>query len=204
VTFALARKISWNVLRLEEAAAEVMTTHLAGRALPLEEGQGAMYREVRRARQFRRPLAVVSLTPTVESREASVNRLVQQILRETIHRYIDGRIADLLTKATNDCDVVAYTGRQFVLLLAESDRDQSEHLVRRIEAQAQQELGLALKCGIATFPDQEVTFSGLLERAEAEMHKSDFHEHVPSNGHPHPSEHVEAKARTAALEPVTA
>ena len=46
---------------------------------------------------------------------------------------------------------------------------------KRIEAVARERLGMSLKIGLSSFPDQEVTFDKLLESAEAEM-RSKVHE----------------------------
>jgi len=179
ITLLLARKIAWNVLRFEEAAVEVITADLAGRAMPFEQGQEEMYREIRRARQFERPLSLVTLRPTRRSKEASIHRFWQQAQRESIERYVDARMADLLARETGDCDVITYGDGKFTLLLAETDRHRAEQVVARLAERAETELELSLRVGIASFPEEEVTFSGLLSRAESELTT----EVVSSNGH---------------------
>jgi len=169
ITLIFARKIAWNVLRFEEAAVDMMKAQFADAVLPFEEGQGEMYREIRRARQFERPLALVTLTPSDSSDSASIHRLLQQVQRDTLQRYVDAQVADLLSQETGDCDVIAHARKHFVVLLTESNRDRAEEVARRLRDRVKDELGLALKTGIATFPDEEVTFSGLLERSEADM-----------------------------------
>ncbi len=189
VTLCLARKTAWNVLRFEEAAVEVITADLTRRAMPFEQGQEEMYREVRRARQFERPLAVVSLRPTKASKAASVPRFLQEAQRESVERYVNARLADLLTRETGDCDVVTYSDGQFVLLLTEASRDRAEEVVRRLAQQAQEELGLSLHTGIASFPDEEVTFSGLVSRAMDDLHGEAV---AAANGHGKVLEPVQA------------
>ena len=169
ITLILARKIAWNVLRFEEAAVDIMTAQLADAALPFEEGQCEMYREIRRARQFERPLALVTLAPSDSNDGASIHRLLQQVQRDTLQRYVDAQLADLLIHETCDCDVITHARKHFVILLTESNRDRAEEVAHRLRKQVKETLGLALKTGIATFPDEEVTFSGLLERSKADM-----------------------------------
>lgn len=183
VTLLLSRRIAWNVLRFEEAAVEVITADLTNRAMPFEQGQEEMYREIRRARQFERPLTLVSLRPTHASKVASVHRFLQQAQRESIERYIHARMADLLARETGDCDVVTYGDGKFVLLLAETGRERAEEVVRSLEQRAQAELGLSLQSGIASFPDEEVTFSGLLSRAGAELRAEAAATAAAANGH---------------------
>ena len=165
----LARRVAGNLLEFQQAAADVMTVHLAGRSAPFQAGWDEMYRETRRARQFERPLALISLSPTSGTRGVSVNRFVQQAQRETIGKYVDALVADLLAKETNDCDVVTYCDNHFVLLLTETDRQRAKQLVQNLRARAEENLGLSLHIGLSTFPDEEVTFAGLLERAESNM-----------------------------------
>jgi len=78
-------------------------------------------------------------------------------------------LADVLKNEVHDVDLVAnYEGR-FILLLPETDQKHVADVVQRIAIQVERELGLQLKIGAATFPDEEVTLTGLVERAEAQM-----------------------------------
>ena len=174
VTIALAWRVTRCLDEFEQSACELTAMHLGGRSTSFEAGEPEMYRELRRARQFDRPLVLVELAPADESVEASVSRLIQEVQRRTIRRHVDARLAELLVKATNVCDIVAYKDGHFLLLLPERSREQAGELMRQVEEAAGETLGLTLHYGMASFPDEEVTFAGLLERAEGELRSGEF------------------------------
>jgi hypothetical protein len=169
VTLFLARGIAASIHEFERGALDVMTLQLNGSALAFETGQTEIYREIRRAREFARPLTMVALTSRGTSTSAAINRLLEEVQRLTIRRYVDARLADLLANETRDCDIVTQRDDHFVLVLPEADRARAASVAEHLKSAAQEKLGLQLEAGVATFPDEEVTLTGLLERAVAQM-----------------------------------
>jgi len=56
-----------------------------------------------------------------------------------------------------------------VLLLTETDRERARHVAERVTARMREQLGLEVRFGVAAFPAEEVTLSGLLDRAEDDL-----------------------------------
>ena len=56
-----------------------------------------------------------------------------------------------------------------MVLLPEADRDDALEVMSRLRTAGQESLGLELEIGVATFPDEAVTFETLLQNAEEEM-----------------------------------
>ncbi len=168
-TVVLAHQIARHTVRFEKSAAEVAAVRWQTRPKSFDDEQSEMYRELRRARRFDRKLSVVALEPTSEALKLSIDRLIEEVRGEMVQRYIEVRLADVLKNEVHDVDLVAnYEGR-FILLLPETDQKHVADVVQRIAIQVERELGLQLRIGAATFPDEEVTLTGLVERAEAEM-----------------------------------
>jgi hypothetical protein len=165
ITIACARQIARCIEHFEQSAADVMTMHLGVTPHPFETGQSEIYREIRRARQFERPLSLIAISTDGRSCSATINRFLREVRRNAIKNYIDARLASVLGAASKDCDILVRHDDRFVLVLPESDHRQANTFVEQITAKVQKELGLNLKAGIATFPDEEITFTGLLERA---------------------------------------
>ncbi len=168
-TVVLAHQIARHTVRFEKSAAEVAAVRWQTRPRSFDDEQTEMYRELRRARRFDRQLSVVALEPTSEALKLSIDRLIEEVRGEMVQRFIEVRLADVLQNEVHDVDLVAnYEGR-FILLLPETDRKHVADVVQRLAIQVERELGLQLRIGAATFPDEEVTLTGLVERAEAEM-----------------------------------
>lgn len=192
ITVLLAQRIAACIDEFEEGATDVMTMHLSGRSTPFESGQTDLYREIRRARQFRRRVSVMALQTDGTSSSVALNRLIEEVQHNALRRYIDARVAKLLSDETKDCDIIAFNRDHFVILLPEATTEHATRVSRRLQEIAHKCLGLRMQVGTATFPDQEVTLTGLLSRAENEMRSVSPTRQVPDEG----DEVFEAAAET--------
>ena len=169
ITVALSHQIARHTRRFEVTAADVATARWQTRPNTLDAGQTEMYRELRRAREFDRPLSVVALEATSDTLKLSIDRMIEEVRREMIQRYVEVRLTDTLQSEVQDFDLVAHHAGRFILLLPETDGERAEELAARLASRVEQELGLSLRIGTAAFPSDEVTLSGLVERAESSM-----------------------------------
>jgi hypothetical protein len=157
--------------RLEDALEGIIE---APTELPEMHGKGeeAMLREMRRARRHQRPLAVVSLVPARPIRREELDRILAEMRRSAVDHYTDARLASLLVERVDASSVVTKEGDHFVVLLTETDRTEAQQAVARIEHEFSKELGISVRCGISSFPDEETTLTGLLETSELEMRRT--------------------------------
>lgn len=169
ITVGLSHQIARHARRFEVTAADVATARWRTRPKSFEDGQSDMYRELRRARRFNRPLSVIALEPTSETLRLSVDRLIEEVRREMIQRYVEVRLAEALEHEVKDFDLIAnYEGR-FILMLPETVGNEAAELAQHIAEYVSEELGLQLRVGTAAFPADELTLTGLIDRAESEM-----------------------------------
>ncbi len=172
IAVILARQVGQALQEFRAAVFDVMCCQLYNSSRPFETGQAEMYREVRRARDFHRPLALLAIATAGDVQEATLNRIIEEVQHESVKKYVAARIAHLLAEETKDCDIITQRNNHFVILLPEVGRSEAAARLRKVENAARQKLGLEFKFGLATFPDEEVTFEGLVERAEAILHGS--------------------------------
>jgi hypothetical protein len=197
ITAGLAQQIAVRLYGLEKASAGMITDEPGRQPDTLETAQSAMYREVRRARQHDRPLAVLAVSSSGQSVNATQERLLRELERELLDKYTNARIADMLLKETSDHGIVTQCNRHFLVLLPETDRDAADELVRQLNASVKKALGLKLRVGVSTFPDEEVTLVGLLQRAESAMRDGSGSERRlldPPRENPVPAHHLETPA----------
>lgn len=169
LTIVLSGQIGKALQELWQAVSDLTIGQVGKGPYPFEAGQGQIYREIRRARLYNRPAALMAIAPVEESVNHSLDRFMQEAQHEIIHQYVNARIAQLLTEQLEDCDIIVQRGKHFVTLLPETDQERVEDLARRLAAAAEKQLGLKFKVGISTFPDEAVTFGKLLEHAEERM-----------------------------------
>lgn len=169
LTILLALRVATNYEELRTALFSNLLIDLKNRAQPFDSGQSDLYREVRRARIYERPLAFLAVGPAPGTVEAAKDRFTEECMRRMLRQYMTARVGDLLSRRLKDCDVIAQRDCHFVAALPETKRELALQLSRRLQAESRKELGIELNVGLCTFPDEEGTFIGLLERAEQEM-----------------------------------
>lgn len=169
LTLYLSRGVAEAILLMEDSTADAALVQLDNQLASFETGQAELYREIRRARQYQRPLALVAIGPTNQSVNQSLHRFVEEVHHKAIERYIHARVAEVLSKECSQCDLIARRNNHFVMVLPETDQGGASTVAQRLKSSIEAKLGLAVHTGTACFPGQEVTFTGLLERAEAEM-----------------------------------
>ena len=163
----LATRLGRKMVSLEEALEELGAGSEHEQADSFEQGQEDIYREVRRARRYDHPATLMALS--VSGVDASVGCLVQEMQREVTEKYACARVAKLLLHETHAEAVVTWRNDHFVVLLPHTGAVGARHVAERLAATATERWGLEVRSGIATLPEQEVTFSGLLERAESAL-----------------------------------
>jgi len=154
-----------EILRLTVGSVN-MTTH------PFQSAQAEFYREIRRARHYKRPMAILSISPTKESVELSINRFIQEAQNNIIRQYIVVRTSEFLRSTLKETDVVTMRNNHFLVLLPETELNHLPAVIDRLQNTAVEKLGLTLKIGASTFPDDALTFESLVQSAEDRMKES--------------------------------
>ena len=86
-------------------------------------------------------------------------------------RYVFTSLAGAIGKELRRTDMVLEERehRRFIIVSPETDTRGSSELVQRIRAAASERLGVSLECGIASFPDEALTFEELVHQAETRL-----------------------------------
>lgn len=178
VTMFLATQIGQRLEDLRTVVTNLTIGQAGAGTQPFVEGQGQIYREIRRARRHQRPVTLLSIgiaedTTGVSaerfSRDVPLRRFITEIEQELVEKYTQTRVAEVLVDHFEDSAVITQRNDHFVTLLPETNQDDAAELVSKLQKTITEKMGLQLKVGISTFPDEAVTFENLLERAEAKM-----------------------------------
>jgi GGDEF domain-containing protein len=168
ITAILAHRLARSVREFEDAVLRLGLLE-APETESFDTAQSELYREVRRARRQRRPLALAALKLEPQQAAAAIPRVIEEVQKRCAHELITRRLANVLVRSVEDEGWVIQRGDHFLVLLPESNHEQARELLRRVEQAVAAELGVELRHGLAAFPDEEITFTGLVERAEAQM-----------------------------------
>jgi GGDEF domain-containing protein len=177
VTIILARWVSNGVGEFESAIAHITIGEVDALVEPFSTGQAEMYREIRRARHHQRPLALMAVGVDEKSIRVALDRMVQEVQRAMMKRYVLSDVARTLCNRLEDYSVIARTNDHFLILLPEVTSEQVSDLAGRLRQAVSEQVGIALQVGTASFPDDAVTFDSLVEKAVREMNGEREPEH---------------------------
>jgi hypothetical protein len=172
-----------------------------------DEGQHAIYREVRWARRYQRPLAMLAITLNdaslqhlmeSQAKPTLAHRLAKEAQSEIWRSYALTQLAQLLVAELGDNAIVTQRREHFVVVLTAVDRAQTAPIVEKIKTLCAVRLEVKLDIGVAVFPDEAVTFEALLDQAEMAMAASALPEGVSSDTLPLPTPHAVAAHNVAA------
>ena len=171
VTIILARWVSIAINEFENAVAKITLGPREKKLQSAELEQGLIYREVRRARNHQRPLALISVSVDNKSIEPAAERMVQEIQRSMMGQYKLRVLSKMLCAELEDCAVIVQENDHYLAVLPETAPEELQVVIERLRQKAYNQLGIEIKIGVATLPQDSYTFEGLVERASREMKK---------------------------------
>lgn len=174
----LAYRLARAIGDFEEAVEKIILGSGNRRIQPLNDATENIQAEMFRSRHNHRPLGVVVVEPRAESVQAALQRAVQEVQRAMLNRYVINSLASELSHYLRRTDLVleeSSRGR-FIILCPETNAGDLKMLTESLQMIMAKKLGVPVACGMATFPDEALTFEELVHQAEARL------QHLRSNG----------------------
>ena len=169
VTTIIAHWVSNGVREFEDAIARISIGQADRLPETFSTGQAEMYKEVRRARHHRRPLALMAIRIEEESVQVAVDLMVQEVQQAMMRRYVLSDVAKGLCDELEEYNVIARSNDHFLALLPEVTSEELPDLVARLRQAISERLGVVLQVGTACFPEEALTFESLVDKATGEM-----------------------------------
>jgi GGDEF domain-containing protein len=169
MTITLAHLVSSGLSEFESAIAHITIGQVDTLPEPFSTGQAEMYREMTRARHHERPLALVAVGIEKGSIQVALDRMVRETQQALMKQYVLSDVARRLCDELENYDVIARNNDHFLILLPELTSEQLSKMVERLTAVVSEQVGVTLRIGTASFPEDAVTFEGLVEKAIGEM-----------------------------------
>jgi len=168
VTGLLTRQVIGAIGEFENSIVNFTIKRVGRQTKTFNVEQGEMYQEVRRARAFNRPLALMTIEPDRIPFEVATEKMVEEVQQATMKQYVLASLAKVLEDQLGPYNVIAQDDDRFLVLLPEASKADIPRLIAQVRAQVQESMGLELRIGTATLPEVE-TFDELVEKAYAEM-----------------------------------
>lgn len=200
VTVYLAYNVGQCLSEFLHAVEEITFSNKGGRLRAESEAQDLVHLEMISSRRSQRPMSLVVLQADASSMNMMMHRLVQDIQRSMMQRYLMGTIARVLSRSLRRTDVIIespHAGR-LIFLAPETSADAATAMGERLTQLAQERLGVEANYSVATFPQQALTYEELVNVAEQRLR-----EQVPvAPGLLEPEEHFSRIAEQRAQEPL--
>ncbi len=171
ILVSLAHRLSSTLYEFEEAVERITFIDATRRIRQLNEADEEIEIEMFRCRHYHRPLSLVVVQPNPESIQTALHHLVYEIQEAMINSYIINTMAQTLNKYLRRTDIILEQREQgrFIIVCPETRTRDLDLLVEYVQTVATNQLGIAVTCGIATFPDEAVTFEELIHQAESRL-----------------------------------
>jgi GGDEF domain-containing protein len=168
VTMILARWVGGEVNEFENAVTRITIGQIGKLPPSFSERQGEIYQEVRRARNYQRPLVLMAIGIEDNSVKVAIDRMVNKVQQTMAKRYALSGVAKTLCQEM-ECSLIALNNDHFLVLLPELTPDKLPLLTGRLRKAISEQVGVTLRIGVASLPQDALTFDAMVEKAVAEM-----------------------------------
>jgi GGDEF domain-containing protein len=169
LTVTMARWVSDGLDEFEKAVDHISIGQVGKSLGSFSTGQVGMYREMRRARHYQRPLSLMAVSVEEGSIQIAVDRMVQETQHAMMRQYVLSSVAGTLGDVLEDYNIIAQDNSHFLILMPEVSREQLDDLIGGLRQLVSEQIGVTLQVGIASFPDDAMTFDSLTEKAVKDM-----------------------------------
>ncbi|HRV94002.1 MAG TPA: hypothetical protein P5526_17720 [Anaerolineae bacterium] len=165
LTGLISRQISYGLQDVEKLVTDITSGYIGKLPQPFSETQDTIYKELRRARHYHRPLSVVTLNLNDESVQVALPKIVMDVQKAMMKEYILAGVTRVLDENVSDFGTIALRNKQFVVVLPEIDYQEASKMAQDLQKLVHEKLKVRLNFGVASFPTEAITFEALVNIA---------------------------------------
>lgn len=162
LTGILARRTNDHLHQFEEVVEKIIVNFVGSSAHSLDEEQSIMYKELKRARLYKRPLSILTIRLTPDSVRIQLPRILQQYKTGLLNQMATASVVESLDHTLFETDIIAYYKDKLVVVLPELSAENLDAVIQRVRQRVKTETELELLVGQANYPADAVTFESLL------------------------------------------
>lgn len=168
LTIMLTHNLAVHLYDAEETIKRILMVGFSRRIKSLEEAKEEIDLELYRSRRNQQPLSVVVLEVADEDANVILNQTVEEIIKSTRKHYIYMSLARVVRRALRRTDMLLHqtSSGRLILIGPETSAKDATHLIEKIKMVAKNELNISPNLGVATFPEDALTFNDLVDQAE--------------------------------------
>ncbi len=183
----LSHRLALAMHDFEDAVENLTMVNLNGRVRSLDQAADDIQVEMFRSRHHHHPLSVIVVEPKKDSLQVALHQAVKEVQETIMRSYVITKLADSLSRHLRRTDLVLEERERgrFIILCPDTSARDLNVLVEYIQATATEMVGVTVDCGMATFPDEALTFEELVRQAETRLSYA-VPETDPANGYSGP------------------
>jgi GGDEF domain-containing protein len=164
-----AHQLAQQITHAESVMDELASDVFPHRAQELDEGSQRVKIEFNRSRRYRRPLSVLLMEVDPEHHKNNGEAL-KSIQSDIVSRFTSARVGQIIDDRIRQTDLVMRDRRWcYVIICPETDLPASILLAERIAAAVKEKTDLDVLWGVASFPEEALTFDDLLIKARQRL-----------------------------------
>lgn len=180
ITAAFAHRVGQLTADFVETLRSLFLSDLDRRVYPPGQAEMIVKREMQSARRQNHPLSILLVQADTEGTNIKLSPTAQEIQRLLMQRLGLVALTRLLARNLRPSDFIVeeINQGQWLLLTSEAQRGQAYAIWQRLEDQTKRQFGIPLRYGIASFPEQGLTFEDLIAQAEQDLRTGHAERHV--------------------------
>ncbi len=166
----LAYQVALDLDDFEQAVINMTLPQLNRQVKRLTDSGDEIQTEMLRSRRHRRPLSVLVIKPDANSVTTAIHRTVQEVQQAMMTRYVVTSLTSIVSDVMRRTDTIFEqpNANQFIVMSPETSAINSGSFIERIQTAVTEKLGVSVICGVASFPDDALTFDELVREAESD------------------------------------
>lgn len=165
LTGLIARQINSGLREFEDVINNITFGHLGQLPQPFSEMQDSIYRELKRARRYQRPLSVITLEINDQSIQAVLPKMIKTVQEAMMKEYVFASVSRILDDNVDSLGTITLRDNHFIVVVPEKTANEASLLAQDLEKAIGEEMDIALQTGMASFPEDAITFEALIEQA---------------------------------------
>lgn len=168
LSILLAYNLSVQFHDVEETLLNITFLGANNELKKLEDSESEIQKEIYRSRRFGHSLSLFIIDIGEDPNSPQVNKIIDEFQKTIKNHYVIVSISRIISNMLRRTDILfERRGKgNFILLSPETDEEGANLLSDRIKEVVLTQLGIGVKVGKVSFPEDALTFDDLMEKAE--------------------------------------
>lgn len=166
---ALAHVLSRSLLHFYLTVRELTQAAAAAHLPTADEAMPAVRRELARSRQYERPLSVLMIDKPPPPEQETIDRLILEAQQGFLKELYRLKYVEAVHQSLRPMDILMVHGDRLAVLCPEGSENVTSELAASIRAGVTQRLSAPVDVATARFPEEGLTFAGLLATADERL-----------------------------------